>query len=471
MAAVTTPDTPSPPAAERITRSGLAWAVYEGGRIPYMQMITGSVFVPYFATIVIGDAVEGQAQVAALGKWAGLLAAFTAPLLGASIDRLGARKPWIAGGTAFMVVLLTLLWWTLPGGAGLPIWAVMTALILIKVVFGYTEVLHNSLLVRASDGGDVSRLSAISLAIGSGFGMVVLSLVLWGFALPGRVHWAFVPAHPLFGLDPATYEQVRISAPIAAGLMALMTLPLLLLSRDYPRRTESMFSAFAGGLRYLAALPTHLKGRRDAGLFLLARMIYADGASAIVLFGGVYAAGVMKWGAMQLLVVGILRMACAALGAFFGAALDRRIGGKASVQFILVLMIVMVTAMIGVTPSRMLYVFGYDPAIDGRAWAGMFGTPPELLFLALTCGVAFAGVALSTSSRYLLTALTPASETGAFFGLYALATAATSWLAPQFVELFTRGFGSQQAGIAPIIGFFVVGVAILSLVRAKAISA
>lgn len=468
MAAVTT-TLDAPPV--RITRSGLAWAAYEGGRIPYMQMITGSVFVPYFATVVIGNAVEGQAQVAALGKWAGLLAAFTAPLLGASIDRLGARKPWIAGGTAFMVLLLGLLWWTLPGGAGLPIWAVMGALIAIKVVFGYTEVLHNSLLVRAADGGDVSRLSAISLAIGSGFGMVVLTFVLWGFALPGRVDWSFVPAHPLFGLNPATFEHVRISAPIAAGLMALMTLPLLIFSRDYPKRTESMLSAFAGGLRYLAQLPTHLKGRRDAGLFLLARMIYADGASAIVLFGGIYAAGVMKWGPMQLLVVGILRMVCAALGAFFGAALDKTIGGKASIQLILVMMIVMVTAMIGVTPTRMLYVLAYDPQATAPLWTGMFGTPPELMFLALTCGVAFAGVALSTSSRYLLTTLTPASETGAFFGLYALATAATSWLAPQVVEIFTRTFHTQQAGIAPIIGFFVVGVAILSLVKTRAVSA
>jgi UMF1 family MFS transporter len=61
----------------------------------------------------------------------------------------------------------------------------------------------------------------------------------------------------------------------------------------------------------------------------------------------------------------------------------------------------------------------------------------------------------------MLVSLTPPGQSGAFFGLYALTGKATVWLGPMLVEMFTRGFGSQQMGFLPIavlLGLGLIGV-------------
>ena len=72
---------------------------------------------------------------------------------------------------------------------------------------------------------------------------------------------------------------------------------------------------------------------------------------------------------------------------------------------------------------------------------------------------------VSTGSRSLLTKITPPEETGTFFGLYALASTATAWLAPLLIGYVTIATGSQRWGFAPVVLFFVLGLALLSFVR------
>ena len=53
------------PATRRLDRATWAWAGFQGGRDPYVILITVYVFVPYVVTGVVGDPVRGQALVAA----------------------------------------------------------------------------------------------------------------------------------------------------------------------------------------------------------------------------------------------------------------------------------------------------------------------------------------------------------------------------------------------------------------------
>ena len=49
-----------------------------------------------------------------------------------------------------------------------------------------------------------------------------------------------------------------------------------------------------------------VRGYRDAVIFLTARMFYVDGMTAVLTFFGIYATGVMHWGGLEMLVIGIL---------------------------------------------------------------------------------------------------------------------------------------------------------------------
>ena len=97
-------------------KTGFAWAIFEWARNPYYILIVIYIFAPYFARDIIGadllasgelDGLEpeaakqtanamGQAAIASVTKWAGLIAALTAPFLGAALDRGGKRKPILA---------------------------------------------------------------------------------------------------------------------------------------------------------------------------------------------------------------------------------------------------------------------------------------------------------------------------------------------------------------------------------------
>jgi UMF1 family MFS transporter len=78
----------------KLNRGGLSWAIFEGGRDPYVILITIYIFMPYVAATMVGDPVRGQEVDLPLepvfgGGWAVMA---TAPFLGASIDQLGGRK-------------------------------------------------------------------------------------------------------------------------------------------------------------------------------------------------------------------------------------------------------------------------------------------------------------------------------------------------------------------------------------------
>ena len=68
--------TPGPHRA--MSTSARAWAGYQGGRDPYITMVSIYIFMPYVATVLVGNAVKGQAMIAAYSFIGGLIAALTA---------------------------------------------------------------------------------------------------------------------------------------------------------------------------------------------------------------------------------------------------------------------------------------------------------------------------------------------------------------------------------------------------------
>ena len=152
----------------RLGRAAWCWALFQGGRDPFVILVTIYVFVPYLVTSVIADPVHGQALVAGGAKYAGWIVALTAPLLGAVVDRMGPRKPWLAATVALMAPLMAALWWAKPGGVGLGVGTIIAMLAALSVFFAYTETLHNALLLPAAGMRRAGSASGLALAFGNG---------------------------------------------------------------------------------------------------------------------------------------------------------------------------------------------------------------------------------------------------------------------------------------------------------------
>jgi UMF1 family MFS transporter len=304
------------------------------------------------------------------------------------------------------------------------------------------------------------------LALGNAASVLALAFTAWAFALPGKVHWSWVPSSPLFGLDPATHEPERVVAILAAGILALGAVPILLFTPDAPRTGVPMGKAFADGAADLWGMLRTVSKFKDAVIYLLSRMLFVDGMNGVLFFYGVLAAGVMKWGPLDLLLTGIILSVVAVLGGFTGRWLDQTIGPKNALRLEISMTILGLTALLGMAPDRILYFWAYDPATHAPLWDGpVYRTLPSLIFLLIGFCNAIFITGQYASARTALTRLTPPERTGAFFGVYALAGVATAWLAPTLVNIGTRVTHSQQGGFASIILLLALGLTGLMFVK------
>jgi UMF1 family MFS transporter len=441
-----------------LSKSALSWILHQGSRDPYVILVTIYIFAPYFSRVLVGDPVKGQAAVAEIAMAYGLITAATAPFLGASIEQYGPRKPFMLAILAVMIPLLLALWWAMPGG-GLPIGLVGLFLTVLGITYNWGDVLNNSLLARASGPGQEPVLSGLGYALANALSVLTLIFMLWGFVLPGAVDWPGVPKAPLFGMSSSDHEPSRLSAPLAAVLMGLGAIPFFLWTKDAARTGATMLQSLRHGAKVLADTFGNLKGHQDVATYLGARMLYCDGMTALLIFGGLFAAGLMGWGELEMLAYGISLSIFGVLGGLIAPWFDRVLGPRRAVQLEIAGAMLVLIGTLGMGREKILFFWTYKAAEHAPVWNGpLFRTLPELIYLGLGLLVAVFVTAQYASSRTLLVRLAPADRMAAFFGLYALSGLATAWLGSMLVAAATKIFASQVAGFLPIVGLLLLGL-------------
>ncbi len=443
-----------------------SWALFEWARNPYVLLITIYVFAPYFSERLVGDPVAGQALWGDLSGLGGLIIAVLAPFLGAIADLGGRRKPWIAG-FAFVLALLTfLLWFAVPDEAILPLVAIGAIIVINNILFEFTAVFHNAMLPEICNHGRVGGLSGLGLALGNLAGLIMLIFMLYAFVMPGVVDWSFIPSQPWFGIDQAAHEHERLAGPITAIWLAVFTLPMLLFTPDRAASGMPLGQAIRVGTGRVFKTLGSLRHYRNVTTYLVARMAYNDGKTAILTFGGIYAAGTFAWGAMDMLAYGIVLSVFAVFGGVFGGWLDDKIGsqrailvsiGGTSIGLILSLLM---------GPTSILGIWNYAPDAIPLVYDGpFFNTLPELVYVGIVIIIAIFITAAYANSRTMLARIAPAEKMTEFFGLYALSGTATAFMSPVVVGIFTRWFESQAAGMASILIFLAIGLVLMLFVK------
>lgn len=133
-------------------------------------------------------------------------------------------------------------------------------------------------------------------------------------------------------------------------------------------------------------------------------------------------------------------------------------GSKKVVQLSLLCLIVATIGIISTGPGYTL--FGAIP-LSTQDNGGLFATAAEKAYIAfgLLIGMAFGPV--QASSRSYMARSVEVDEAGKYFGIYALAGRATSFLAPMSVATITTLTDSARWGMVALIVFLVVGFVLL----------
>jgi len=446
-------------------RGQFSWAVFEWARNPYVILITIYIFAPYFSSQVVGDPVRGQAIWGQINGIGGFIIACLGPFLGAIADSGGRRKPWIAVFVVIMVFATFAMWFALPMDGGIGILGAAVLVITANVAFEFSAVFHNSMLAYVAQHNKVAGLSGLGLALGNLGSLVILIFMLFAFMLPGVVDWAFIPVEALFGLDVSAHENSRIVGPIAAVWLAVFALPLMLFTPDVASTGANPRDAVRDGVRSVIRTVKGLKHYRNVATYLLARMFYNDGKTAVLIFGGVYAAGVFSWGPLTLTVYGVILSIFAVAGGFFGGWLDNKVGSRNAILISIGGTSLGVLLAVSISPNE-LFFMPYDAASASPVWSlPFFQTVPELTYVTVVILVAIFITAAYANSRTMLARIAPTEKMSEFFGLYALSGTATAFLGPLLVGFTTAYFESQRIGFASVLLLLGGGMIIMLFVN------
>ncbi len=468
-ARVTAPDQPADKRVGGVfAPAGFSWALFEFARNPYYMLIVTYVFPPYFAQYVIGDPVLGQAAVSEATKWAGVIGAFTAPVLGAMMDRGGPRKPLMALFLAMLAVSGMSLWFSLPGGEGIGVTGTMAFLVLGYVGYTYSEMMHNAMLNSAGRPKSLSNIS------GAGIGLGQLSSALGLAALA-----VLATASPVLGTAETGFLLQRGTGPAVIIWLMIFVIPFFLFMPDgappggtWSGAAQHLFSRNGkfNPIGQIAGLGAYIVGLfrtfPETMKYLVARLIYADGMISLLALGGVYSTGVLGWTFTEGVLYGIWASLFGMTGGLFLAGrLDRLLGVRRAIILQLVLLCVTVVIALGITQDAILY--GLVPSYDLNS-GPMFNSLSDVSYLGLTAVIAALAAANISSSRYMMIVLAPKERLSEFFGLYALSSTATVWLGPLLTEFATRTSGDQRIGFSPVLLLLAVGLCMMLLVKKAA---
>lgn len=436
------------------TRRGIfSWMLFDWANQPFQTLVVTFVFGPWFVAHAIGDPVAGQALWGWASALAGAVAALLAPVLGAIADRTGARKAWVLAASVPYVLGCLGLWLASPAMADPTVVLIAFGLGFVGSELGV--VFTNAMLSDLAPREKIGRISGSGWALGYFGGLVSLVFVLLFLApAPGR-DVTLLGIAPILGLDAGLGEPERAVGPLSALWYVVFALPLFLFTPDLPRRRAPR--AVRQGLADLLRTVSTARQHRSLFAFLVASMVYRDALAALYAFGGIYAAGVLGWGAFQLGVFGIVAAAVGTVGTYLAGRADEAFGPRPVIVVSICVLIAVATCALLTTRTSVL---GLPVGPDSR-W-------PDLAFMTAGGLLGAAGGAVQAASRTMLVHLAHGRMAPAqAFGLFALSGRATAFLGPAGIAAVTTLSGSQRLGVSPVILLFLLGLGLLYWVKTE----
>lgn len=407
----------------------LAWCFYDWASSSFSIIVITFIFSTYFTTKVAENEILGTFQWANATSLAGVLIAFTSPLVGAIADHGGHHKRWILFFTLIAIVASACLYFSYPSTNY--VYLTLACVVVGTVGFEVALVFYNSFLPVLAPKPYLGRISGWGWGFGYMGGIAALSIALFVFVKHGHV-W----------FDSDTAQQIRICGPFTAIWYFVFALPLFYFVPEISKRSKPMGMAVRAGCRELYSTLKMLPREKNILLYLFSHMIYTDGLNTLFAFGGIYAAGTYGLTFEEVLLFGITMNITAGIGALFLGWLDDRLGSKPTVLASLFCL-----SIFGVP-----LLFLHDKYIF---WA-------VALLLCI-----FVGPVQSASRSLMVRLITEKNMSAEMFGLYALSGKITAFIGPWLLGTMTLLFASQRVGMATVIVFFIVGGLLLIPVHVR----
>jgi UMF1 family MFS transporter len=412
-------------------KSVFSWCLYDWANTAFSTVIITFIFSVYFAKQIVGDETEGSAQWGFMIAISGLIIAFMSPFLGAVADNSGARKTWLFWLSLLCIIPTTCLWFAVPGSS---IIFVLVLVALANIGLELSQVFANAMLPYIAPKEKIGRVSGWAWALGYAGGLCALALTLFGFIGLGDMK-------PLIALPQEKFEHIRIVGPIVGVWFFVFMVPLLLFTQDVKMKALGFWEALSVGLKQLSDSAKAASKHKNFLWFLVSSAIYRDGLVTLFAIGGVYAAGQFGMGFTDLMIFAIGLNVTAAIGAFAFAFIDDYLGSKPTIIIALIGLIIIGTIILMIEDKD--------------------------IFIYLSLGLGTFMGPVQAASRTMVSKLCPKEMITQGYGLYSFTGKSIAFLGPLMFGVMTSVFQTQQAGMASIVMFWVVGLLILLKVKER----
>jgi len=398
--------------------------------------IMTAVFPIFFVKVAAGDLAPPQASqwFANANTIGAVLIAILAPLLGALADFKASKKKFLVGFMLVGVAATASMFFISRGDV------LFAAIVFVLSLGGAagSMTFYESLLPHIASVDEMDRVSTAGYAFGYVGGGLLLALNLAWISNPG-----------MFGLpsgDGISASQQTLPARLAFVSVAVwwlvFSIPVLRRVPEPPRALErdetSTENPWKVAFTRLGETLRELRGYKQAALAMLAFTIYNDGIQTIIKMASVY--GTEIGIGQSDLITAILLVQFIGIPCAFGfGMLAGEIGAKTSI-------------FIGLTVYAGICIFAYNMT-----------TANEFYILAVMVGLVQGGT--QALSRSLFANMIPKHKSGEFFGFYSVFEKFGGILGPLAFSIAIGQSGSSRVAILSVIGFFVVGGALLAFVN------
>jgi UMF1 family MFS transporter len=408
-----------------VTPEQRAWAWYDWANSVYFTTVITAVFPSFYATYAAKGLEPSQAtaRFGLITTASVLIVAIMSPVLGALADYSGVKKRFLA---IFMSIGVTACALMVFIGEG----DIMLASVLFfigNIGVSGSLVFYDSLLPHVSTAEETDRVSSAGYAMGYLSGGLLLLI---------NLAWILQPA--AFGFADSV-SAIRASFVSVALWWVVFSIPLFRKVPEPPAAGPANGGfALGAAFRRLGQTLKDIRRYRNAFLLFIAMLLYQDGIQTVIRMSSVYGAEVGIEQTSQIAAFVMVQFVGIPFAFLFGA-LGTRIGTK-----------------------RCIFI-AIGVYIAATTLAYFMTSVVHFFLLAFLVATVLGGS--QALSRALFARMIPHDRTSEFFGFYAVSERFATVFGPALFTISVMVTGSSRAAILAIIGLFIAGAFVLSMVN------
>lgn len=389
------------------------WTLFDFANTSFSIVVVTFLYAVYFKKVVAQGQPIGDLYWSLGTSVAMVITAIISPVLGAIADYSAGKKRFLLFFTLLCIAATSTLFFV---GSGNVFMGVLL-FILANVGFEAGLVFYDSFLPEITEPKNYGRVSGYGFAMGYLGSLATLAII-----------YPFIQA-----------EMIKESFLVAALFFLIFSLPLFIYLKDNRKKIIEHESYFTIGVTRVWNTLSHLKYYKNLATFLLAYFFYIEGVNTIIFFSGNYASTTLGFSETELLIFFLTVQTTAIGGSVLLGIISDSIGQKKTIIITLFMWLITVLIAFLVQDKNGFYVVG------------------------LIAGAAM-GSSQSTS-RSLMSKLTPPERKTEFFGFYSFFGKSSAVVGPLVFGLVSYLSGDQRLAIISIGFFFIVGLLILTRVK------